>query len=393
MDQEYPLPEVKEEKAQERIRRRRELFKGANAPMDLPFAALVVLLSCIGLIMMFSASYASASYEENDPAYFLVRQGPYMLLGLPLMYLISRVNYQYFRALSVPAMIIAVVLLMLVPFIGVKVNGARRWLIIFGISVQPSEIAKIAMILLFAAIISKNYKVMKTFRHGILPFAAILAMLLGLLYLQPHLSGMVLIAAVGAVLLFLGGVRLRYYLAAAGLIVPLAIFVVNTMEHAKQRIAVWRDPWIAPRGAGYQAIQSLLAIGSGGLFGLGLGQSRQKYLYLPEGHNDFVFAIVAEELGLFGAGIVLLLFAILIIRGYWIALHAPDRFGSLMVAGITTLLAIQVFLNVAVVSNLIPVTGISMPFFSYGGSALLIQLVEMGVVLSVSRQISAGKSV
>ena len=374
-------------------RLKREMFKGHNTPMDLPFALLVALIAGIGLIMMFSASYASASYNMNDPTYFLLRQGPYVVIGLILMYLTSRVNYQYFRALSIPLMMVALVMLALVPFLGQVRNGARRWIYIGPISVQPSEIAKIAVILLFAAMISKNYQRMKTFRYGILPFAGILLAILALLFLQPHLSGMVLIASVGAVMLFLGGIRLWYFIGAGAVAVPAAYLIVQNMQHAQDRIALWKDPWLDPLDKGYQAVQSLMAIGSGGLFGLGLGESRQKYLYLPEQHNDFVFSVVCEELGFFGACMVLVLFAILIIRGFWVALHARDRFGSLLAAGVTTQLAIQVFFNVAVVTSLVPVTGISMPFFSYGGSSLLILMVEMGVVLSVSRQLAVGESV
>ena len=374
-------------------RLRREMFEGHKAPLDLPFAILVALIAGIGLIMMFSASYASASHFKDNPTYFLLRQGPYVVIGLVAMWVISRINYQYFRALSVPLMLVALVLLALVPFIGTRLNGAKRWIFFGPISVQPSEIAKIAVIVLFSAMISQGYKRMKTIRYGILPYAGILVVILALLFLQPHLSAMVLIACVGAVMLFIGGIRLWYFLLAGGVAVPAAYAVLQFMPHAQDRVALWRDPWLDPVDKGYQAVQSLLAIGSGGLFGVGLGASRQKYLYLPEQHNDFVFAVVCEELGMFGACMVLLLFAILIIRGYWIALHARDRFGSLLVAGITTLLALQVFFNVAVVTSLVPVTGISMPFFSYGGSSLLIQMAEMGIVLSVSRQLAVGESV
>ncbi|MCL2031293.1 MAG: putative lipid II flippase FtsW [Oscillospiraceae bacterium] len=372
------------------------MFHWQSAPMDLPFAVLVVLISCIGLVMMFSASYAfasSANFSEGNPAYFLLRQGPYAVIGLIAMYVISRVNYQYFRALSIPLMLTAMILLALVPFIGTKINGAKRWIYFGPISVQPSEIAKIAMIVLFAAMMAADYQRMKTFRYGILPYAGILAVILGLLFLQPHLSAMVLVTGAGAVMLFAGGVHFRYFILGIGAAVPAGYAILQFMPHAQERLAIWRDPWLDPLGDGFQAIQSLLAIGSGSLLGVGLGASRQKYLYLPEGHNDFVFAIVCEELGLIGAGMVLLLFAILILRGYWIALKARDRFGSLLAVGVTTLLALQVFFNVAVVTGLVPVTGISMPFFSYGGSSLLIQMAAMGVVLSVSRQLSVGESV
>lgn len=394
MEQPYPNEQIPTK------RLKSELLKRHMEPMDLPFAILVVLIACIGLIMMFSASFASASHYKHDPAYFLLRQGPYVVLGLIVMYVTSRFNYQYFRALSVPAMLVALVLLALVPFIGSgDSHGARRWIYIAGISVQPSEIAKIAIILLFSAMISKNNQKMKTFKYGIAPFAGILIVVLALLLVQPHLSAMVLVCALSAVMLFTGGVQLRYFAVLISVVVPAAVLVLKfkvlekVLPYAQARIDLWKDPWLDPLDKGYQAIQSLLAIGSGGLFGVGLGESRQKYLYLPEQHNDFVFAIVCEELGMFGACIVLALFMILILRGYWIALHARDRFGSLLVVGVTTLLAIHIFFNVAVVTSLVPVTGISMPFFSYGGSSLLILMAEMGIVLSVSRQLAVGESV
>ncbi len=369
----------------------KEMRKSARAPMDLPFATLVILISSIGLIMMFSASYASAYWKFSNPAYFLTRQGPYLLLGIVAMYVISRFNYQILSYFAWPMMAVSVILLMLVPFIGTELKGAKRWIYFGPISVQPSEIAKIAVIVLFSVLITKFGEKMTTFKYGILPFTGILGVLIALLAVQPHLSGIVLIAAVGASLMFAGGVKLRYFAAVGVVAAAGGWLLVSQMEHAQKRINIWLDPWSDVLKDGFQAVQSQMAIGSGGLFGLGLGRSRQKFLYLPEQHNDFVFAIVCEELGMVGAFIVLLLFAFLVIRGYWIALHAKDRLGALLVTGVTTLLAIQTFFNVAVVTSLIPVTGISMPFFSFGGSSLLIQLAEMGIVLSVSRQITVTK--
>ena len=198
--------------------------------------------------------------------------------------------------------------------------------------------------------------------------------------------------AVGASILFAAGIKFYWFLLGGGTVGAALIFIITQTDYMASRVALWLNPWMDAQGKGYQTIQSLYAIGSGGLLGLGLGKSRQKFLYLPEPENDFIFSIVAEELGYIGAAIVLILFALLIIRGYWLALHARDRFGALLIVGITTLLAVQVFLNIAVVTNLIPVTGISLPFFSYGGTALVIQLAEMGIILSVSRQIPAPKA-
>ena len=230
---------------------------------------------------------------------------------------------------------------------------------------------------------------MRTFRYGIAPFAAVLLLIVGLLVLEPHFSAAIIILAIGAAMLFLGGARLYWFVGGTVLLGGALAVVMTFFPYASNRIASWLDPFSNTQGVGYQIIQSLYAIGSGGLFGLGLGHGRQKYLYLPEEHNDFIFAVVCEELGFVGACAILLLFALLIVRGYYLAMHMRDRFSFLVTAGITTLLAMQVILNVAVVTNLLPCTGISLPFFSYGGTALLIQMAEMGIILSASREIPA----
>ncbi|NLM62479.1 MAG: putative lipid II flippase FtsW [Clostridiales bacterium] len=360
--------------------------------MDLPFFLLVLLIMCFGLIMMFSASYASAYYTMDNSAYYFIKQGLIALGGTVVMLVISRMNYQYLRILSLPMLAGSIVLLILVPIIGFNAGGATRWIKVGPVQLQPSEVAKFAVIVSFSSMISVFREKMKTFKYGILPFATVLVVIAALMLLQPHISGAILIVAVGGALMFVGGVHWGWFAGAIAVAVAAGYFVMTNMAHAIARIRIWQDPFSDPQGGGYQIIQSLYAVGSGGLFGLGLGKSRQKHLYLPEQHNDFIFAIVCEELGMVGACLVLFLFALLIIRGYWIAIRSRDRFGSLMVTGVITLLAVQTFLNVAVVTNLIPVTGISLPFFSYGGTSLLIQLAEMGVVLSVSRQIPAPRA-
>ncbi len=353
--------------------------------MDVPFLLLTLLLVAIGVIMMFSASYARAFYKEGSSTYYFARQGGFALAGIVVMWIVSRINYQWWRVGSVPIMAAAVVLLILVPVIGKEENGATRWIRLFGIGFQPSELAKLAVVLCFAAMISFYRDRMQTFRYGVLPFAGILVVIAGLLYLEPHLSATLIILATGAVMMFLGGTKLRWFGLGAALVALVMVVYLTTQGYASDRITAWRDPFSDQSDKGYQILQSLYAIGSGGMMGLGLGRSRQKYLYLPEEHNDYLFPIVCEELGFVGAVLVLLLFALLIFRGYWIAIHARDRFGSLVAAGITTLLLLQVFLNVGVVTNLLPATGISLPFFSYGGTALLVQLTEMGIILNISR--------
>ena len=249
-----------------------------------------------------------------------------------------------------------------------------------------------AVVLYFSDSISKKKDRMRTFRYGILPYAIILVVLAALVGLEPHLSGAILIMGAGAVLMLVGGIHWGWVggaAAAAGGLLYVVLFVIG---YNTSRIEMWHNPWADAQGKGYQLSQSLISIGSGGLLGVGLGRSRQKFLFLPEEHNDFIFAIVCEELGLIGTSIIMLLFAALILRGYWIALHARDRFGSLLVVGVTTLIALQTFLNISVVTGLLPTTGISLPFFSYGGTALSIQLAEMGIVLSVSRQMKPTKA-
>ena len=354
--------------------------EAGRGPIDVPFLLLVLLLTGVGLIMLLSASFPSAYYESGDPLYYFKRQAAFATLGLAAMVVIGRINYARFRGVAKIALGVSIALLVavIIPGVGITSHGATRWLGIPGTTMrfQPSEIAKLGVILYFADSISKKKDKMRTLRYGILPYGFILALIAVLMYFEPHLSGTVLILGIG-----IGGVAAVAYAFLSGLI-----------TYNSSRIAIWLDPLndAFKTGTGYQTRQSLIAIGSGGLLGLGLGKSRQKFLFLPEEHNDCIFSIVCEELGLIGATLIMAIFALLIIRGYWIALHARDRFGSLLVVGITTQIALQVFLNIAVVTNLVPNTGISLPFFSFGGTALAIQLAEMGVVLSVSRQMPPG---
>ena len=382
---------LRKEKEQES----RELARG---PIDLPFCLLVLLLTAIGLVMLLSASFPSAYYEtkNNDPMYYFTRQGVFAIMGVAAMFFISKINYQRFRAFAKPLLFFAIILLalVLVPGVGQTRNNATRWIGVGELfTFQPSEIAKLAVVLYFSDSISKKKDKMRTTRYGILPYLFIMGVLAVLMMLEPHLSGTVLILGTGAALMLVGGIRWAWVGAAVGFVGGVAaLMLTGVIQYGQSRIAMWQNPFIDPRGEGYQLSQSLISIGSGGLLGVGLGKSRQKFLYLPEEHNDFIFAIICEELGLIGATIIMLLFAALILRGYWIALHTRDRFGCLLVVGVTTLIAMQTFLNIGVVTGLLPTTGISLPFFSYGGTALSIQLAEMGIVLSVSRQMKPTKA-
>ena len=353
--------------------------------LDMPFLLLVVLLSLVGLLMMFSASYARAKWDTGNPAYYFVRQAGFAAGGLLIMLLVGRLNYFIWYRTAMLILGGSLLLLALVPVIGVTVNGAKRWISLAGIRFQPSELVKLGMILSFAAMMSAWQDKMESFRYGVLPYAGILALIAGLLILEKHLSATLIIFIIGAILMLLGGTQKRWFVLGGLLAVGFLAVYLLSRGYAGSRITAWLDPESDALDSGYQIIQSRYAIGSGGFLGLGLGRSRQKYLYLPEEHNDYIFAIVCEELGFVGAVGILLLFALLILRGYWIAIHARDRFGTLVAAGFTTKLAIQVFFNIGVVTGLLPPTGISLPFFSYGGTALLLQLFEMGIILSVSR--------
>lgn len=354
--------------------------------LDVPYLVLTLILVAIGLIMLFSASYAWAISDDLSSTYYFIRQAGFAAAGILIMLLISRVNYQIWRfgAFWVLGGSIFFLILVLIPGLGVEHNGATRWLLI-GFEFQPSEFVKLGVVLSFAAMMSVYREKMQTFTKGVLPFALILGIIAVLLYFEPHMSATIIIFCVGASMMFLGGTKLRWFAVGAVAVVLFAVVYLNTQGYTSDRVLAWQDPFKYASDEGYQIVQSLYAIGSGGLFGLGFGHSRQKYLYLPEAQNDYLFAIVCEELGLVGALLVIALFALLIIRGYWIAVHARDRFGALVAAGLTTLLALQVFFNIGVVSNFLPSTGISLPFFSYGGTALVIQLAEMGIVLSISR--------
>ena len=384
-----------------------------RGPLDLPFLMLVVMLTSIGVIMVLSASYATAMGEGRDPIFYFLRQAEFAAAGFVLMYIASKVNYQWYRWGSVLVLGLAFLLLVLVLIPGFHTNrsdNVKRWLRMPGIGAfQPSEVAKLGVILYFSARMSKRntekkkvYDIRKP--SGVIfqaldewgfmelvPYGAILLTIIVLMYFEPHMSGTILILIPAAAILFAGGIKLRWFAIGGTTVVSLLTLIITTTDYMSMRINLWRDPWSYPRDGGYQIIQSLYAIGSGGLFGVGFGQGRQKQGFLPEAENDFIFSIACEELGLIGAGLILILFVLLILRGYWIALHARDRFGSLLVVGITTLMAVQVFLNISVVTNFLPTTGVSLPFFSYGGTALMIQLIEMGIVLGVSRQVPAPK--
>lgn len=356
--------------------------------MDITFFVLVMVLLTFGLIMLFSASYAYAFYRyKGDSFHFIKRQALFAVVGVVGMLVISKIDYHLLRKFVFWVFGIAYALLIVVLFMP-AINNAHRWISLKVVTFQPSEIMKFAIILLFAHLISVNYKRMGTFAYGVLPFLFFLGIVAVVMLLEPHLSGTVLIMAIGLIMMFVGGTKYRYFALALAMVVlgVIAIVMIKGIDYVQVRLAGWLDPFHDTQDDTYQTVQSLLAIGSGGLWGLGLGQSRQKFLYLPEPANDFIFSVVCEELGFIGATIIILLFVMFVYRGFVIASKAPDKFGTMLVVGLTVQIGIQAMLNIAVVSNTIPNTGISLPFFSYGGTALLFQLFQMGIILNVSRQ-------
>ena len=380
---------------QERISRRAALKKRVEGQpgLDLVFLVILLLLLSFGLLMLFSAGYAVALYRRGDAYTYIRPQLLFAALGVAAMYAASLVDYHVWHKLAWPILGVSLVLLTIVLFMP-EYNGCKRWIVIPGLgTLQPSEIAKFAVVLVFSHIISLNHDRMATFRTGVLPFALILGTVAVLMLLEPHLSGTVLILGIGAVLMFVGGTGLRWFAmagaAAVGAIGAAVVLLPELVPYAMDRLASWRDPFADPLGEGHQTIQSLYAIASGGAAGLGLGNSRQKYLYVPEPQNDFIFSILCEELGFIGAAAVILLFLLLFLRGMNIAVRSRDKFGALLVVGFVVQVVLQAILNIAVVTNTIPNTGISLPFFSSGGTSLLMLLGEMGIVLSVSRQTDA----
>ena len=360
----------------------------SSETVDIPFLLLTILLLTVGLVMLYSASSAQSMYDTGYTisTKYLQKQAVCAGIGLVCMWIFSRIPADFWLKFAWPLYGISILLLLLVLVAGESVNGAKRWINIAGLQCQPSEIAKFTMIVLFAKLTKSFGADARKFRYGVLGFGAALLGILIPLALEKHLSAIMLMGMVAVVIMFVAGTHPKWLLMGAGCAVVFVIVYVSFMGYAGDRITAWLHPESDPSDKGYQILQSLYAIGSGGLFGLGFGKSRQKYLYLPFQYNDYIFAIVCEELGLIGALLIIVLFGALILRGFWIALRAQDRFSTVLATGLVALIAVQTVLNLCVVTNLLPSTGIALPFFSYGGTALAVNLGEMGIVLSISRQ-------
>ncbi len=363
--------------------------------MDIPFLGLTIALLTIGLVMLFSASYPYAYYNRDNSYYFFVRQSIFAVGGLVGMFIMSKLNYKILKGFVKPLLGVTLFLLILVLFYHTNLEGAdggsfKRWIPFFGFTFQPSDLAKFTLVLTLSCYISDYYRYMKTFKYGICIPLGITAIFCGLIFLEHHMSCTILMFLIGASLMFAGGSNWKIFALGVGAVF-LVIFIVITFpdlleNYAGTRIKAWLDKDFDPMGARWQTNNSLYAIGSGGLFGAGLGNSKQKYLYVSEPQNDFIFSIVCEELGLVGAVIIIVLFCALVMRGLYIAAKCRDKLGSLLVIGIVAQIGIQVGFNIMVVTDTLPNTGIALPFFSYGGTAIFMLLCQIGVVLSVSRK-------
>ncbi len=357
-------------------------------PMDKSLLLTIIILVVFGLVMVFSASAPSASAYQGNAYHYIIRQALFAVMGIVGMFFFSMYDYHRLGRLALPILGVSLLLLLSVyiPGLGIVRNNARRWINLGIATLQPSEVVKISIIIYFAYALSVIKDKIRLFKEGLLKFLLVLAVFAGILMAEPHLSATMIIGMTAVVMLLVAGARISHFAWMSVPVIGVGIGYIAKNPYQLERIVTFLNPFADPGDTGFQVVNSLYAIGSGGIFGLGLGQSRQKYLYLPEPQNDFIFAIVCEELGLIGALLALTLFGCLIWRGYRTAMTAPDLFGTLLATGITSLVALQVLMNVAVVTSSMPATGVALPFFSYGGTSLLILLCSMGILLNISRQ-------
>lgn len=348
----------------------------ANKPFDFILCITVMLLLALGLVMVLSASSPSALAETGDDSYtYFRKQGIFAIVGVFAMLFISKIDYRFYKKFYKLAYIASVILLLAVMLVGRDAGGAKRWINLGLFSFQPSEAVKILLIIFYAAILTKNKDKLQSFSKGFVYHLALLIPIIGLLLAQPHLSASIIIIGIVAIMMIMAGCKLKHFILSGATVgVPALAALIAFEPYRLKRFVSFLDPWADAKDTGWQIIQSLYAIGSGGLFGVGLGESKQKFLYISEPHNDFIFAVLAEELGFIGCLVVIILFAIFIWRGILVAMRAPDMFGSLIAIGITSLVGLQAIINIAVVTSSMPVTGMPLPFFSYGGTALLMLL-------------------
>jgi cell division protein FtsW len=361
-----------------------EIKQGTDNSMLL----LAVSLTCLGVVMVFSSSSIMADRAHADSLFFLKRQGLFALVGFTFLAAMMRFDYHHFKKLAVPLMVGCVLLLalVLVPGVGRKVGGAVRWLPLGGFSFQPAELAKLGLVIFLAYSLARKKDKVKDFKLGFLPYIILLGGLLAMLLAQPDLGSALTLCIVAVMMLLVAGTRLIFLLGMGIVAMPFLYFLIMNVDYRRQRVLAFLNPWEDPSNSGFQIIQSWIAFGSGGAFGQGLGQSKQKLFYLPEAHTDFIFSVIGEELGFAGVIIIAAMFLLLIIRGFRTALHAPDEFGCYLAFGMTLLLGLEAFVNMAVVMGMVPTKGLALPFLSYGGTSLITSLIAIGIVLNVSSQ-------
>ncbi len=353
---------------------------------DLVIMLMAIALTCFGVVMVYSASSIMAAKRFHDGFFFLKRQGLFALIGLALMLVTMQINYQFWRKLATPILLGCLVLLILVliPGIGGSAGGASRWIRLPGFNLQPSEIAKIALIIYMAYSLDRKQDKIKQLGAGFVSYMLILLVMLGLLLKQPDMGSALTLAAVAMIMLFAAGTRLVYIISIVLMSMPFVYFLIMNVAYRKRRILAFLDPWQDPQNSGFQIIQSWLALGTGGLFGVGLGEGKQKLFYLPEAHTDFILAVVGEELGFLGVIVIVGMFFLLVQRAMRIAVAAPDTFGRFLALGIAVLFGIEASVNMCVVTGMVPTKGLALPFISYGGSSLLISLFAVGILLNIS---------
>ncbi|TYP77954.1 stage V sporulation protein E [Paenibacillus methanolicus] len=362
------------------------MAKARSAP-DVWMIVSIFLILALGLVMVYSASAVLAFHEFGDRFYYVKRQSLFAVLGIGAMFLTMNADYWVWKKWAKLGLLVCfgLLVIVLIPGVGVVRGGARSWLGISSFGIQPSEFMKLAMVLFMAKLLSERQQVVTSFTKGLLPPLGILGLAFGLIMMQPDLGSAAVMVGATLIVIYTSGARTRHLGSLAMVGVVGLVGLILAAPYRMKRITGFLDPWSDPLGTGYQIIQSLYAIGPGGLVGLGLGMSRQKFSYLPEPQTDFIFAIVAEELGFIGGATIILLFAILVWRGMRTAMAAPDSFGSLLAVGIVGIIAVQVFINVGVVIGMMPVTGITLPLVSYGGSSLTLLLTALGILLNISR--------
>ncbi|MBL0226633.1 MAG: putative lipid II flippase FtsW [Geobacteraceae bacterium] len=352
---------------------------------DLLLMLMAIALTCFGVVMVYSSSNIMAAKRFHDGFFFLKRQGLFAILGFAIMLGVMRIDYHFWKKMAVPALLLCLVLLVmvLIPGIGGKAGGSSRWIKLPGFNLQPSEMAKLALIMYMAYSLDKKQDKVKSFAVGIVPHMVILAILIGFLAMQPDLGGALTLVAVAMTMLFAAGTRLSHIISMILLALPLLAYKLNRGYH-KGRMEAWTNPWSDPEGKGFQIIQSWLALGTGGVFGQGLGEGKQKLFYLPEAHTDFILSVVGEELGFLGVIVIIGMFFLLVQRAMRISVAAPDTFGRFLALGIAVLFGIEATVNMGVVTGLLPTKGLALPFISYGGSSLVISLFAVGILLNIS---------